>query len=86
MARKKIKLDEKVVTALTSIPPSVFSTVQYRDCLDQKKYRGPGGLKNSSDAAPSEVNAVSAINSGPNMFKCVDRKIVHKYITSFELK
>ena len=38
MARKKIKLDEKVVAASTFIPPSVFSTVQYRDCLDKKKY------------------------------------------------
>ena len=75
-----------MVAALTSTPKSVFSTVQYRDCLDRKKYGGPGRLKKDSDAAPSEVNAVSAVNSGPNMVKHVDRKIVHKYITSFELK
>ena len=74
-----------MVAALTSTPKSVFSTVQYRDCLDKKKYGGPGRLK-ASDAALSKVNAVSAANSGPNMVKHVDRKIVHKYITSFELK
>ena len=74
-----------MVAALTSTPKSVFSTVQHRDCLDKKKYGGPGRLK-ASDAALSKVNAVSAANSGPNMVKHVDRKIVHKYITSFELK
>lgn len=145
-AKKKIKLDEKEVAALTSTPQSVFSTNivggqivlqqqqpqavtpsqpgqagahtpvssimdsdakkrkrarcgnctgclnrdktqdcrQCRNCLDQKRYGGPGRLKkacikrqcvvitqiNPGDAAPSEVkvNTVSAVKSEPTVF------------------
>jgi len=140
-AKKKIKLDEKEVAALTSTPTSMFSTNivggqivlqpqavtasppqaqahtpvssimdsdnkkrrrarcgnctgclnrdktqdcrQCRNCLDQKRYGGPGRLKKAcvkrqcvvitqttNDAAPSEakVNSVSAVKSEPTLF------------------